>query len=125
MIFLFTYNLTFSTELLIDSLFKPGVKLNPEHKPKYIYLLAYAASVYEISSSKKPGIRKSINKDELKSTTQAIDKVHTICYNNKGSTELIAEITTLFQYIRLVFEKLNKKIFSSFLKFLFKFRCTY
>ncbi|XKL60091.1 hypothetical protein PGB90_001107 [Kerria lacca] len=87
-------------ELLIDSLFKPGVKLNPEHKPKYIYLLAYAASVYEISSSKKPGIRKSINKDELKSTTQAIDKVHTICYNNKGSTELIAEITTLFQYIR-------------------------
>lgn len=86
----------------MDCLFKPGVKVNPEHKPKYIYLLAYAASVYEIASSKKPGIRKSINKDELKSTTQAIDKVHTICYNNKGSTELIAEITTLFQYIRYV-----------------------
>lgn len=28
-------------------LFKPGVKLNPEHKPKYVYLLAYASCVVE------------------------------------------------------------------------------
>lgn len=108
-------------ELLVDSLFKPGVKLNPEHKPKYIYLLAYAASVYEISSSKKPGVRKSINKDELKSTTQAIDKVHTICYNNKGSTELIAEITTLFQYIRLYLVNISAKYF--FVEHISDFTC--
>uniref|UniRef100_A0A8W7NZ38 Negative elongation factor D n=1 Tax=Anopheles coluzzii TaxID=1518534 RepID=A0A8W7NZ38_ANOCL len=31
-------------ELLVDSLFKVGVKINQEHKSKYIYLLGYAAS---------------------------------------------------------------------------------
>ena len=34
-------------ELLLESLFKPGQHLNPEHKLKYVYLLAYAASVHE------------------------------------------------------------------------------
>lgn len=80
-------------ELLIDSLFKPGVKLNPEHKSKYIYLLAYAASVSEAA-------KKSLNKEELKITMQAIEKVHTICSTSKGSTELIAELSTLYQCIR-------------------------
>lgn len=80
-------------ELLIDSLFKPGVKLNPEHKSKYIYLLAYAASVSEVG-------KKSLNKEELKVTMQAIEKVHTICSTSKGSTELIAELSTLYQCIR-------------------------
>lgn len=28
-------------------LFKPGSPVNPEHKDKYLFLLAYAASVYE------------------------------------------------------------------------------
>ncbi|XP_069686979.1 negative elongation factor D isoform X2 [Periplaneta americana] len=88
-------------ELLVDSLFKPGVKLNPEHKPKYIYLLAYAASVCEVSSGKKgQTARKTLNKDELKATIQAIEKVHSICNINKGSTELIAELSTLYQCIR-------------------------
>lgn len=85
-------------ELLIDALFKPGVKVNQEHKPKYIYLLAYAASVCE-TPAKKSNPRK-INKDELKTTIQAIEKVHNICNNNKGSTELIAELTTIYQCIR-------------------------
>lgn len=35
------------SELLLESLFKPGQHLNPEHKFKYVYLLAYAASVHE------------------------------------------------------------------------------
>lgn len=39
-------------ELLVDALFKPGVKLNPDHKPKYIHLLAYAASVSESGAKK-------------------------------------------------------------------------
>lgn len=88
-------------ELLVDSLFKPGIKLNPEHKPKYIYLLAYAASVCEVSSGKKgQPARKTLNKDELKATIQAIEKVHSICNINKGSAELIAELSTLYQCIR-------------------------
>jgi len=88
----------FLAELLVDALFKPGVKINPEHKSKYIYLLAYAASICE-TTPKKNNTRK-INKDELKTTIQAIEKVHNICNINKGSTELIAELHTLYQCIR-------------------------
>lgn len=32
----------------MESLFKPGAKVNPEHKGKYIYLLAYASTVAEV-----------------------------------------------------------------------------
>ncbi|GAB6023719.1 beta ketoadipyl CoA thiolase, th1 [Chamberlinius hualienensis] len=84
-------------DLLIDSLFKPGTKINPEHKSKYIYLLAYTASVHEIF---KKNQRKSLNKDELKATTQAVEKVHQICIENRGLTELVAEINTLYQCVR-------------------------
>ena len=86
------------TELLIDALFKPGVKINPEHKSKYIYLLAYAASVYETPAKK--GVQRKINKDDLKTVVNSIEKVHNICNITKGSTELIAEINTLYQCIK-------------------------
>lgn len=79
-------------------MFKPNVKLNPDHLSKYIYLLAYAASVYEIPAKK--GTPRRINKDELKTTIQAVEKVHGICNINKGSTELIAELNTLYQSIK-------------------------
>ncbi|XP_017779024.1 PREDICTED: negative elongation factor D [Nicrophorus vespilloides] len=85
-------------ELLVDSLFKPAVKLNPDHKPKYIYLLAYAASVCEVPAKK--GQKRTWNKDELKSTIQAIETVHNICNINKGSSELIADLKTLYQSLR-------------------------
>ncbi|XP_014215121.1 negative elongation factor D [Copidosoma floridanum] len=85
-------------ELLVDALFKPGVKINSEHKSKYMYLLAYAASVVETSTKK--GTQRKINKDDLKNTIQSIEKVHNICNTNKGSTELIAEINTLFECIK-------------------------
>lgn len=80
-------------DLLVDSLFKTGVKINPEHRPKYIYLLGYAASVCETFTKK--GNKRNINKDELKSIIQAIEKVHGICNVNLGTTELIAELQTL------------------------------
>lgn len=83
---------------LVDSLFRTGVKINPEHKSKYIYLLAYAASVCETFTKK--GNKRNINKDELKGTIQAIEKVHGICNVNLGSTELIAELQTLYECIR-------------------------
>ena len=35
-----------SSELLVQALFKPGSTINPDHKEKYVYILAYAASVY-------------------------------------------------------------------------------
>jgi len=46
--FLSDQGISFSvSDLLIESLFKTNVRLNPEHKSKYIYLLSYAASVTE------------------------------------------------------------------------------
>ncbi|XP_007882598.1 negative elongation factor C/D [Callorhinchus milii] len=85
-------------DLFMQSLFKPGAKINPEHKHKYIYILAYAASVVE---SWKKNKRVNINKDELKSTSKAIETVHNLCCNeNKGASELVAELGTLYQCIR-------------------------
>ncbi len=86
-------------ELLVEALFKPGSRVNPEHKSKYIYLLAYASSVSETWNYKR-GTRKSLNKDELKGTTQAAEKVHSILSGAKGSTELVAELGPLYQCIR-------------------------
>lgn len=85
-------------DLLVDSLFKSGIKINPEHKSKYIYLLAYASSVCEIFAKK--GNKRTIKNDELKSTMQAIEKVHGICNFNMGSNELISELQALYDCIR-------------------------
>lgn len=87
-------------DLLVDALFKAGVKINPEHKSKYIHLLAYAASVSETSTKKGANKQKVLHKEELKPTMQAIEQVHSICNLNKGSTELIAEIQSLYNCIR-------------------------
>lgn len=43
----------------------------------------------------------SIGKDELKSTSKAVETVHNLCCNeNKGASELVAELSTLYQCIR-------------------------
>ncbi|XP_069035611.1 negative elongation factor C/D isoform X2 [Lepisosteus oculatus] len=85
-------------DLFMQSLFKPGAKINQDHKHKYIQILAYAASVVETWKKNK---RVNINKDELKSTSKAIETVHNLCCNeNKGATELVAELSTLYQCIR-------------------------
>lgn len=55
--------------------------------------MAYAASVVENPRTK------SVNRDELKQTSQAIEKVHAICNVSKGSTELVADLGTLYQCI--------------------------
>uniref|UniRef100_A0A8C0H374 Negative elongation factor complex member C/D n=1 Tax=Chelonoidis abingdonii TaxID=106734 RepID=A0A8C0H374_CHEAB len=85
-------------DLFMQSLFKPGAKINQDHKHKYIHILAYAASVVETWKKNK---RVSINKDELKSTSKAVETVHNLCCNeNKGASELVAELSTLYQCIR-------------------------
>nr|AAA28932.1 potential zinc-finger domains centered at aa 135 and aa 364; 43 kDa protein; putative [Drosophila melanogaster] len=86
-------------ELLVDALFRSGVKINPEHKPKYMFLLAYA-SVIDQPAKKRPMTERMLNKEELKSTIQAIEKAHTICNVDQGSTELIAELQTLYNCIK-------------------------
>ncbi|XP_014665962.1 PREDICTED: negative elongation factor D-like [Priapulus caudatus] len=84
-------------ELLTEALFCPNSRVNPDHKSKYIYLLAYSASVHE---THKKGVRKSINRDELKQTSQAIEKVSGIIFENKSCSDLICEVATLYQCIR-------------------------
>lgn len=85
-------------DLILDALFKPGSRINPEHRPKYIYLLSYAVSVVE---QVKKGNRRSINKDHLEYTSSAVDKVATICQEKKGSIELLCEVNTLYQCIKI------------------------
>ncbi|KAI1292084.1 Negative elongation factor D [Halotydeus destructor] len=88
-------------DLLLEALFKPGSKLHHEHKPKYIFLLSYASSVYEQVQGKKANSRKIVNKEELKGTLQAIEKVNSICTEKKGSAELLAELGSLYQCIKM------------------------
>ena len=83
--------------MLVDYLFKPRSRVNQEHKSKYIFLLAYAASVHETF---KNNVRRSLNKDELKPTIQAVEKVHNVCSSNNGSNELISEAASLYQCVR-------------------------
>lgn len=84
-------------DLLLDALFRPGSRLNPEHRPKYVYLLAYAGSVYE---TRRKGVRKALNRDELRPTQQAVEKVHATCQERRGSSELVPELAALFQAMR-------------------------
>ncbi|CAK8695731.1 negative elongation factor D-like [Clavelina lepadiformis] len=85
-------------ELFVDCLFTTsGAKINPDHKHKYIYLLAYAASITETWHRAE---RRSILRDELIPTAQAIDKVHHLVCEIKGHAELLSEISTLYQCIR-------------------------
>ncbi|KAK2156330.1 hypothetical protein LSH36_216g06069 [Paralvinella palmiformis] len=84
-------------DLFIQCLFKPGSKINPDHRPKYVYLLSYASCAVE---NWKKGMRKSVSKEELKMTSQAIEKIHSLCSENKVSSELIADVSTLFQCLK-------------------------
>ncbi|KAK7505402.1 hypothetical protein BaRGS_00003564 [Batillaria attramentaria] len=80
-------------DLLIETLFKPGSHVNPDHKHKYVHLLAYAACVIEVY---RKGGRKNINKDELKPTAQALEKTQSLCQLHRGASDLIADVGTLF-----------------------------
>lgn len=87
------------SELLVQALFRPDIIVNPEHKEKYVYLLAYATSVHEDSDeySNVP------IKDELMATQEAIETAHSICTSaNDSHTELLTNMATLFTTLRLI-----------------------
>jgi len=65
-----------------------------------MFLLAYASAVIDQPAKKRPMTERMLNKEELKSTIQAIEKAHTICNVDQGSTELIAELQTLYNCIK-------------------------
>ena len=45
-------------------------------------------------------MRRNVNKEELNKTILAIEKVSSICQEKKGSSELLPELSSLFQCIR-------------------------
>ena len=88
------HSLSLSSELLVQAFFKPGSTINPDHKDKYLHILAYAASVFD-SSAGEP------HKEELESTKKAIESAHQICSRASAShAELQVEIPTLFEVVK-------------------------
>ena len=90
-------------DLLVQALFRPGANINPDHRDKYTYLLAYAVSVYEVDHQHDEynGDTVAIVTDDLASTQDAIETAHVI-YNSSRDlyTELLTKISTLFKCIR-------------------------
>ena len=84
---------------MVQSLFKPGQSINPEHKHKYFYILAYAVSVYDASSSPQDYSQGTVmNKTEMDATREALETAHGLCIKASTShAELQAEIVTLCQ----------------------------
>lgn len=87
-------------ELLVEALFKPGTRVNPDHRSKYVFLLAYAASVSESADSNAGERTTGAAKDELAAISQALERVCSICHGTKGPTELLADLHILYQSIR-------------------------
>eukprot|EP01103_Thecamoeba_quadrilineata_P017214 TRINITY_DN6009_c0_g1_i1.p1 TRINITY_DN6009_c0_g1~~TRINITY_DN6009_c0_g1_i1.p1 ORF type:complete len:390 (-),score=45.48 TRINITY_DN6009_c0_g1_i1:597-1682(-) len=74
-------------DLIIKALFNPSKSVNPAHKNKYFYVLAYAASVKEIFDLDNPSQRIQ-DKSELEETIKALEVVHTICHKSTVVYEL-------------------------------------
>jgi len=58
-------------------------------------LLAYATSVSEAFDDQNERI--SINKTELEDIQNAIENAHTICSENKASSDILADLSDLFK----------------------------
>jgi len=85
-------------DMFVSSLFTTRrAKINPGHLHKYVFILAYAASVSEI---RHKGKRQSIFDDELQSTSTAIDEVHQLVLSAKGQVELLSEMKNLYLNIK-------------------------
>ena len=82
-------------DMLINYFFELSSKPHPEHKNKYSYLLAYGTSVAEVYDNQNE--RVSINKTELEETQIAIENAHTICLENKASSDILADLSDLFK----------------------------
>ncbi len=53
-----------------------------------------------MSEQYKKGVRKSLNKEELKATQNFIETAYTLCLENKASSDLLADLNELFKCIR-------------------------
>ncbi|KAK1901457.1 Negative elongation factor D [Dissostichus eleginoides] len=84
----------------ITVLFKMFSSMDPP-PVELIRVPAFLDLFMHVVETWKKNKRVNINKDELKSSSKAIETVHNLCCNeNKGATELVAELGTLYQCIR-------------------------
>ena len=82
--------------MLVQAFFKPGSAINPDHKDKYLHVLAYAVSVHE----KDPESEQSM--EDFHHTKKAVETAHMICSRASGShAELQVEIPTLFECMKV------------------------
>lgn len=74
-------------ELLIQDLFSPSRRLNPDHKSNYIYLLAYATHQEQSEHA------------DLKTMIQAIQEASAVCSNNSSPLQLVKSIYELRRFL--------------------------
>lgn len=80
----------------MQAFFKPGSAINPDHKEKYLYVLAYAVSCHD-----KP-LESEHSQQEFQQTKKAVETAHVICSRASVShAELQVEIPTLFECMKI------------------------
>lgn len=80
----------------MQAFFKPGSTINPDHKEKYLYILAYAISIHDDKSTGEPCLK------EFQNTKKAIETAHMICSRASVShAELQVEVPTLFECMKI------------------------
>lgn len=85
----------FFVDMLTDSLFAyEGVKVHTDHRPKYVYLLAYASCVGE----QKTATGRVQNRQELNMTRDTIERIVSLL---EQTDDLIKEVKSLLHAIRL------------------------
>jgi hypothetical protein len=85
-------------DVLVKALFTPAKEPNPRYLDKFIYLLAYAASVSDERSI--AAVPTHINNDvidttQLDATKEALEQIYQICHANTNGSELTTSITVL------------------------------
>lgn len=82
-------------DMLIDSLFAyEGIKVHADHRPKYVYLLAYASCVGE----QKTTTGRTQNRQELDMTRDSIERVVSLL---EKTDDLVKEVQPLLCSITL------------------------
>lgn len=93
-------------ELLVQTFFKPGSAINPDHKEKYLHVLAYAVSSHDdtrpLGSAGNNTHQPSSSSEQFEQTKKAVETAHMICSRASVShAELQVEIPTLFECMKI------------------------
>ena len=94
-------------DMVVDTCYKPGAKINPDYRSKYFYILALAATVafdapapsFDSAShiETRRSSRSNLTPDELTPTRQMLERLYTITSENRPLSELLPELNQLLQ----------------------------